>query len=133
MTIRRKERVFVVDDEVVIAQTIAIILSRSGFDAIAFTNPLEALTFARNESPDLVISDVMMPEMSGVDLAIALRALYPACKVLLFSGQSATQDLLEAAREKGHDFQLLSKPIHPTDLLNAIRGLPDAVPKSDAQ
>lgn len=123
MTTRHTEKVFVVDDEEVIAKTLVIILRQSGFDAIAFTNPLEALGAAQTDPPGLVISDVMMPEMSGVDFAIALQASCPACKILLFSGQSATQDLLEAARDKGHHFQLLSKPIHPTDLLGAIRQL----------
>jgi DNA-binding NtrC family response regulator len=123
MTTTRKQRVFVVDDEHVIAQTLAIILAQNGYDSRSFTNPLEALAAAPATSPDLVISDVMMPEMSGVDLAIALRSACPTCKILLFSGQSATKDLLETARNKGHDFQLLSKPVHPTDLLAAIRDL----------
>lgn len=123
MAQQQKQNVFVVDDEEIIAQTLAIILNQSGFQASSFTNPLDALSAARTTYPDLVISDVMMPEMSGIDLAIALRALCPACKILLFSGQSTTKDMLEAARGKGHHFQLLSKPIHPTDLLTAIRGL----------
>ena len=123
MATQRKKRVFVVDDEHVIAQTLAIILEQNGFDAIAFTNPLKALEAAQTDAPDLVVSDVMMPEMSGIHLGIALRAQWPACKILLFSGQSATSDLLRSAREAGHQFELLSKPIHPTDLLTAIRSL----------
>ena len=117
----QKPRVFVVDDEQVIAQTLALILQHNGFNATAFTNPLLAFETAKTEIPDLLISDVVMPEMSGVDLAIALHALCPSCKILLFSGQSVTTDLLSAAREKGHDFRLLSKPIHPSDLLAAIK------------
>jgi CheY-like chemotaxis protein len=62
-----------------------------------------------------------MPGMNGVDLAIHLQSLCPKCKVLLFSGQAATQELMELARKDGHDFELLSKPIHPKDLLAAIR------------
>jgi CheY-like chemotaxis protein len=81
-------------------------------------NPLEALAEAASTPPDLLISDVMMPEMSGVDLAIKF---HPDCKVLLFSVQAATADLLRAAREQGHDFELLVKPVHPTDLLAAIK------------
>ena len=123
MTTKRQQRVLVVDDEQVIAQTLAVVLGRSGFDAIAFTNPLKALEAARTEAPDLVISDVMMPEMSGIDFATAIQSHCPACKILLFSGQSATSDLLRIAREEGHHFHLLSKPIHPVDLLTAIRDL----------
>ena len=114
-------RIFVVDDETIIAATVATILQRSGFSAIAFTDPLEALSCAASESPDLLISDVMMPEMSGVDLALRMKEACPNCKVLLFSGQAATLDLLSKARHLGHDFQLLLKPVHPTDLLCEVR------------
>jgi DNA-binding NtrC family response regulator len=120
MTAKKRLRVFVVDDEQIIALTLATILNRSGFVATAFFGPLEALTTARSSVPDLLISDVVMPELSGIDLAIKLRSICPGCKVLLFSGQAATADLLTSARERGHDFTLLSKPIHPTDLLAAI-------------
>jgi CheY-like chemotaxis protein len=58
-----------------------------------------------------------MPSISGIDLAIQMRTQYPTCKILLFSGQPATFDLLEDARGKGHDFDLLLKPILPTELL----------------
>jgi CheY-like chemotaxis protein len=110
-------RVFVVDDEPVIASTLAAILQMNGFSAKFFTCPLEALTAARLKAPDLLISDVAMPGISGIDLAIQMRALYPTCKVLLFSGQAATLDLLEGARAQGHDFDLLLKPVPPTELL----------------
>jgi DNA-binding NtrC family response regulator len=97
-------RIFVVDDERVIASSLASILRMNGFSARFFTSPLEALAAARSESPDLVISDVAMPDISGVDLAIQMRAQYPNCKILLFSGQASTSDLLEAARAQGYDF-----------------------------
>jgi CheY-like chemotaxis protein len=99
--------------------TLATILTQSGFIATAFTNPLEALQAAETDCPDLLISDVVMPELSGIDLAIQTRVLCSACKVLLFSGMAATSDLLEVARKNGHNFELLSKPVHPADLLGA--------------
>jgi CheY-like chemotaxis protein len=71
--------------------------------------------------PDLIIADVVMPELSGIDLAIRLRELCPTCKVLLFSGQAQTEDLLETARRQGHHFEVLAKPIHPNDLLSEIK------------
>jgi DNA-binding NtrC family response regulator len=61
-----------------------------------------------------------MPDISGVDLAIQMKIQYPECKVLLFSGQAATQDLLEDARSQGHDFQLLLKPVHPSVMLSRV-------------
>jgi DNA-binding response OmpR family regulator len=114
-------RIFVVDDETVIAATVATILQMSGFSAIAFTDPYQALICAASDSPDLLISDVMMPDMSGVDLALRMTEACPNCKVLLFSGQAATLDILGKARHLGHDFQLLLKPVHPTDLLCEVR------------
>jgi len=113
-------RIFVVDDEHVIAATLATILHMNGFSARFFTQPLEALAAACLDVPDLLISDVAMPGLSGVDLAIQMRAQCPQCKILLFSGQAATFDLLEDARKQGHDFDLLAKPVHPTELLFQI-------------
>lgn len=112
--------VFVVDDEWIIASTLAAILERHGYEAVFFTQPLAALEAARAQAPHLLISDVIMPMLSGVELAIQFQALSPNCKVLLFSGQAGTADLLRRAREQGHDFELLSKPIHPTELLKRI-------------
>jgi CheY-like chemotaxis protein len=109
--------VFVVDDEHVIASTLAAILQVNGFSAKFFTCPLEALTAARSKAPDLLISDVAMPGISGVELAMQMKAQYPTCKILLFSGQAASFDLLENARAQGHHFDLFLKPVPPTELL----------------
>jgi CheY-like chemotaxis protein len=116
-------RVFVVDDEKVISSTLAVILRQSGFLAEPFTDPIEALRLAASKCPDLLISDVMMPGMTGVELAVQMQSRCRECKVLLFSGQAATADLLEDSRKKGHNFKLLEKPVHPADLLEALRGL----------
>jgi len=67
--------------------------------------------------PELVISDVMMPGMNGVEMAVLIRDRHPACKILLFSGQAATPELLEGVRRRGYDFELLAKPVHPKELL----------------
>jgi len=121
MAIPATTRIFVVDDEMVIAATLAMILKTSGFDARSFTNPLEALTAADAAPPQLLITDVVMPEMLGTDLAIEVKRRCPDCKILLFSGQAATSDLLVKARSEGHEFNLLTKPIHPADMLREIR------------
>jgi DNA-binding response OmpR family regulator len=116
-----KPVVFVVDDEAVIAQTLAVILNQAGFQATAFDRPEKAIAARAELAPDLLISDVMMPGMTGVELAIHFREAQPDCKILLFSGQAATADLLREAREQGYDFDLLSKPVHPADLLAKLR------------
>jgi CheY-like chemotaxis protein len=119
-------RIFVVDDEPVIASTLATILQMNGFSATFFTSPLEALTAARSKAPDLLISDVTMPSISGIDLAIKMRAQYPKCKILLFSGHPATLGLVEVARAQGHEFHLLLKPVPPAELLVEVGKMVDA-------
>lgn len=113
-------RIFVVDDEPVIAATLSAILNMNGFSAKCFTKPLDALAALKSDTPDLLISDVSMPGLSGVELAIQMRGLCPSCKILLFSGQAATVDLLANARSQGHDFMLLLKPVHPAIMLSNI-------------
>lgn len=112
-----KPRVLVVDDERVIADTLAIILNQNGFEATAVYTGAAAVDQARASRPDLVISDVIMPDMNGIEAAIQIRQMLPGCKILLFSGQAATADLLEKARAQGHEFEILAKPVHPQDLL----------------
>lgn len=112
--------VLVVDDETIIADTLATILSRSGYRTRSTYDGKSALELARVLRPLLVISDVVMPGMTGIELALALETLLPKCKVLLFSGQAATMDLLVKAREMGRDFTILSKPIHPVDMLKRV-------------
>jgi DNA-binding NtrC family response regulator len=106
-----------------LASTLAVILNRNGFSARPFTRPLEALAAALSDVPDLLISDVAMPRLSGIDLAIQMRAQHPDCKILLFSGHAGTLDLFEDARNRGHDFHLLLKPVHPSKLLSEIAAL----------
>jgi DNA-binding response OmpR family regulator len=113
-------RIFVVDDEAVIATTLAMILRQSGFEAHSFEKPEEALSASRGMAPDLLITDVVMPVLTGIELALQLRELFPECKVLLFSGQPATAELLHAARSKGHDFETLPKPMHPLEMLDRV-------------
>jgi FixJ family two-component response regulator len=114
----------VVDDEKVIASTVAMILNMSGFNASDYSSAQDALVAAAELGPpQLLITDVSMPGMNGIDLAIQFKALYPTCKVLLFSGQASTSDLLEMARNDGHDFKVLAKPVHPKELLAAITKL----------
>jgi CheY-like chemotaxis protein len=120
MSLQLKRHVYIVDDEHVIAHTLAAILNGCGFEATAFTNPLNALKESVMGKPDLLISDVMMPGMNGVELGIQFRNSLPQCKVLLFSGQATNAPLLEGAQARGYDFTLLAKPIHPKDLLAAI-------------
>jgi len=116
-----KPKVLVADDERVIADTLAIILNQSGFEATAVYTGEKAVEMAKTLQPDMLISDVIMTDLNGIDAAIKIREILPACKILLFSGQAATADLLDRARGQGHEFEILAKPVHPQDLLARLR------------
>jgi len=116
-----RPKVLVVDDERVIADTLAMILNQSGFEARAVYSGEAALESASNYQPDMLIADVIMADLNGIDAAIQIRALLPKIKILLFSGQAATADLLEKARAQGYEFEILAKPVHPQDLLTRLR------------
>lgn len=98
-------RIFVVDDEPIIASTLAVIFNRNGYSARCFTRPTDALTAAQSDIPDLLISDVAMPGFSGVDLAIQIKARHPECKILLFSGQAAIANVEKRCRCRGRRTQ----------------------------
>jgi len=123
-----KFRIFVVDDEEIISSTIAAILCLKGFEAVSFTLPLEALQAAHLQVPDLLISDIVMPMLSGLDLAIQVQAFYPQCRVLLFSGEWAAADFSESARAEKHGFEIIHKPVHPKHLLTKVQEMLIATP-----
>jgi DNA-binding NtrC family response regulator len=116
-------RVFVVDDDMFITSSLAAILKLHGYSATSFTSPLEALAAALASAPDLLISDVAMPGLSGIELAIQIKAACPACKILLFSGHATAQDLLKDACGQGNTFRLLQKPVHPSVMISNVEAL----------
>lgn len=115
--------VLIVDDERRIADTLSLILSSKGYASQAAYDGTTALAVCGERVPDLLLTDVVMPEMNGIELAIAVRREFPNCKVLLFSGQAATADMLDDASSHGHRFELLSKPVHPSQLLDKVAEL----------
>lgn len=123
MSFNSEQRIFVVDDEQVIAWSLAMILRREGFNATCFSHPIEALEASDIDIPQLLITDVVMPRLSGIDLAIQVTHHHPGCKVLLLSGQATSVDLIDDARAHGHPFQLVAKPVHPADLIRTIRSV----------
>ena len=120
MTNQAVRRVLVLDDEQVIANTLALILNRSGFEAHAVYTAEAAIQSARELSPDVLISDVVMDGSTGIDAAIRISEMAPNCRVILFSGQATTADLLERAKVRGYSFELLVKPVHPRALLERL-------------
>lgn len=117
-------RILVVDDEALIANTIVQILNRSGFIAEAAYGGQEAIEAARRISPEIILSDVLMPHLDGVEAAIEIRKFLPDTRIVLFSGQAATVEILARARARGYHFELLAKPLHPTQLIKHLQELP---------
>ena len=124
--------ILVVDDEPALANTLAIIFQQAGYSASAVYSGEEALAFITAHQPSLVIMDVIMPGMNGVALAKTIQMSYPSCRVLLFSGNADTQDLLDAAEQEGHAFEILAKPIPPPQMLAKVASLLDQEHSSQA-
>jgi CheY-like chemotaxis protein len=117
----RTIRIMVIDDEAVIAETVVEILKQEGFEATSASSGSTAIELAKTWQPDIILSDVIMPGLNGIETGIKIREIVPGCKIILFSGQAATVDLLEKAREQGHRFEILAKPIRPEQLISIIR------------
>lgn len=117
-------KILVADDEQMIANTLMLILNRSGFEARAVYSGEAAVEATNSFHPDVLISDVVMPGMTGIEAAILIRSRRPDCKILLFSGQATSADLLQDARVQGHSFEVIPKPVHPVDLLAKLRADP---------
>lgn len=114
-------RIFVIDDEDTIADSLAEILKGHGFDAVPFYEGKDAIDSARERCPDIVLSDVIMPRLNGIETVLAIRQTCPAARIVLFSGQAGTADILRQARADGHEFELLPKPLHPEQLLRQLK------------
>jgi CheY-like chemotaxis protein len=115
--------VLVVDDEQLIADTLAEILNESGyFSATPIYDSAEALELARRDSPDVLIADVVMPGINGIELAKDIRSACPKTRIVLLSGQALARDLVKEAGNEGYPFELWAKPIHPDVLLERLKG-----------
>ena len=115
-----KTRVLVVDDEQLIADTLVLILNQKGFHAIAVYSGEQAVDTALALKPNVLISDIVMGQMNGIEAAILISKYIPDCRILLFSGQPASGELLGMAKLAGHEFDVLAKPVHPEALLELL-------------
>ncbi len=112
--------VLVVDDESLVVETLRIIFNSNGLAVITAEDGAAALEMARLMPPDVLISDVAMPGMSGLDLAVEVRNALPDCDIILFSGEPSTCDRVVQYHAQGYDFVTLIKPVHPTQLLACV-------------
>ena len=93
-----ERRIVVIDDEQRIADTLALILRSAGYVSEVAYDGRSGLALCKEIRPDLVITDVVMPGMSGIEVAIEIRETSPTCHVLLYSGQAATAQMMDEAR-----------------------------------
>ena len=113
-------KIIVVDDEPIIADTLVNILNGEGHAALAMSDGRSAIKWAEMIRPDAIVMDVIMPGLNGIETAKAIVKFLPACRVILFSGQAASTDLLARSREEGDSFEVLAKPINPEVLLEKL-------------
>jgi CheY-like chemotaxis protein len=114
-------RILVVDDERRIVETLSEILVIAGFHVASAYDGWKALEVARRFQPDYLLSDVLMPHMNGVDLAIEIRRICPFAKILLFSGQAGISEIVADGQRKGFEFEIIAKPIHPLKLIERLK------------
>ena len=128
-TRKRTRRILIVDDEAAIADTLALIFQMQRCYEIRVAYSAErAIELLAEWRPDLAVLDVILPEMNGIELALVIKANYPHCHVILFSGHANTGLLLEEAGKKGHQFEILAKPVYPDMMLeraSALLSAPD--------
>lgn len=116
-----RSRILVVDDEKLIADTTCEILDGAGFHARAAYDGWTALDIAGKFHPDYILTDVLMPRMNGVELAIAITKMLPATRIVLFSGQAGISEILLKGQDQGYEFEIVAKPIHPIKLIERLK------------
>ena len=116
-------KILIADDEAVIADTLAAILNEKGYKTTSVYSGREAILAAQSAEPDLLISDVGMGEISGVEAAILIQQRFPHCKVILLSGHPAPSDQLGTGHADGLTFDFLLKPVHPEVILRRVKQL----------
>jgi CheY-like chemotaxis protein len=118
-------RALIVDDEHTIADSLQQIVAAAGYEAAAAYCGDDALRAAEKNPPDILLTDVLMPGLNGFEVALRIKAIAPSCRLVLFSGQTATVQLADQYTDifaaKRYRFVLLPKPIHPEALLQQMR------------
>ena len=125
----RKLKLLIVDDEPAVNETLSLIFKRRGFEILTSLTGKRALEQLVEHSPDIVLLDVVLPDISGIEIAIAIIREFPKTKFLLLSGNKATENALDVARDKGFDFQVLAKPLPPEELIGAVETLARQISK----
>jgi len=115
-------RILVIDDDAAVCSTIEQILQRQGYSVSTVSRASEALILAQHQHFDLVICDLVMPDMDGVAAIRVFKDRYPPMPVIAMSGGArlGTFDTLASARDAGAD-ELLRKPFNVASLVTAVK------------
>jgi DNA-binding response OmpR family regulator len=126
--------VLVVDDDIVVRQACAVLLEDEGFDVVMATDGVEGLLKFRQIAPDVVLTDIVMPNKEGIELIIEMRREHPGARIVAMTGGGSwgTSNFLILAKKLGANIAL-PKPFDDLELINAIRGLLDLAPTTPAQ
>ena len=119
-TLSESLRVVVVDDEKLVADTLGEILAQHGMEVTVCYDPMLAISTGRMLHPQVLISDIVMPEMNGFQLPRHYAEHHPECRVLLISGNVTTTLLAEETEGLCCSLEVLQKPVHPTKILDFI-------------
>jgi DNA-binding NtrC family response regulator len=115
--------VLVIDDDRVLADTLSDILRKHGFKPVALYSGEEALDLAGRFRPDVVLSDIRMSRLDGIEAAKGIRILHPQCRIILFTANAASKAEIELIQGLG--FEFLPRPLHPELVLTALSRQPE--------
>jgi two-component system, cell cycle sensor histidine kinase and response regulator CckA len=129
---RGHERIVLCEDEAAVRDLVGAVLVRSGYSVVTATTPAEALLLVADRSApaDLLLTDVVMPAMSGPDLALRARSVRPGLRVLLMSGYA--RDSLDRVTI-GAETAFLAKPFTPARLASVVRNVLDGLAPDDGE
>jgi DNA-binding response OmpR family regulator len=116
-------KVLVVDDDPVIVRLLEVNFEMEGFTVVTAGDGMEGVERARAEQPDIVVSDVMMPKLNGLELCVALKTddSTKAIPVVLLSAKAQVADI-RAGLDAGAD-DYVTKPFEPLDLIDRVNKL----------
>ena len=127
-------KILVIDDDHMVRYALSRILQRSGYDVVTASDGKRGRMLVREELPDVVITDIIMPEQEGIETIGLLRHQYPQMKIIAISGGGRIRnvDFLEMARSLGAD-DVISKPFEADELLDRLRRVASATPGSSGE
>ena len=116
--------ILVIDDDDLVRDTLVRMLERAGFQAVSARNGREGLAQFHSHPPDLIVTDIIMPDFDGIETVMAFKRTAPAVPIIAVSGggRTHTMQFLEAAQRLGADM-ILSKPFKQAELVSAITQL----------